>query len=114
MPSKIAGRYGVLACGGIYVRVSCCSLSSRRKEKTVNTLLKTMTLLALAAFISSPVMAQSQNAPAKSSLGVPEAPVGHRQPTASDIPEQRTSADEMLDKINRDLDKKLKSICRGC
>src|SRR5689334_3727710 len=95
--------------------LACVSFGGGRpKEKTMNALLKTMTLIGLAAFIPSPVLAQDRNAPAKSSVGVPEAPIGHRQPTASDVPEQRTRADEMLDKINRDLDKKLKSICRGC
>ena len=78
----------------------------------MNALLKTMTLLLVTIFISFPVLAQNRNS--KSSLGVPEAPVGHRQPSASDIPEQRTAADDMLDKLNRDLNKKLKSICRGC
>jgi hypothetical protein len=75
---------------------------------------KTITFSLLTVFISFAALAQHQDSPAKSSLGIPEAPVGHRQPTISDATEQRTSADVMLDKINRDLDKKLKSICRGC
>jgi hypothetical protein len=83
-------------------------------EKPMKVLVKPVTLSLLAVFISFAALAQQRDSPAKSSLGVPEAPVGHRQPTVSDAPEQRTSADAMLDKINRDLDKKLKSICRGC
>jgi hypothetical protein len=49
--------------------------------------------------------------------GVPPAPVGHRQPRASDIPAdtQRTATDEDRRQMQRDreLDKKL-WICRGC
>ena len=47
--------------------------------------------------------------------GVPPAPVGHRQPRASDIPAdaQRTAPDERQVQRDRELDKKL-WICRGC
>ena len=48
--------------------------------------------------------------------GVREAPVGHRQPRADQVPAQPTLTDPN-DPINREamaLDRKLKSICRGC
>jgi len=44
------------------------------------------------------------------------APVGHRQPTvqnAQDIREN-SSADQAMRKIDEDLKKKLRGICRGC
>jgi hypothetical protein len=46
---------------------------------------------------------------------LPQAPVGHRQPRASDIPASvpRDPSDEWLERINRSLDRKLQ-ICRGC
>jgi hypothetical protein len=49
------------------------------------------------------------------SSGVPQAPVGHRQPRASDIPAdaQRTAPDEERSQLDRVLDKQL-WICRGC
>jgi hypothetical protein len=51
------------------------------------------------------------------SSGVPPAPVGHRQPRASDIPAdtERTATDEDRRQLQRDreIDKKL-WICRGC
>ena len=51
------------------------------------------------------------------SLGVPPAPVGHRQPRASDIPadSQSIATEEGRRQLQRDreLDKKL-WICRGC
>jgi hypothetical protein len=50
---------------------------------------------------------------------VPEAPVGHRQPRASDVPNatgdiQNVKLPDLLAKENAALDKKIKSICRGC
>ena len=50
--------------------------------------------------------------------GIPEAPIGHRQPRANDVPDeknsQNTNTNDPLLKENRALDRKLKSICRGC
>ena len=47
-----------------------------------------------------------------------EAPIGHRQPRASDVPDekklQNTDPNDPLTKENRALDQKIKSICRGC
>ena len=53
----------------------------------------------------------------KGSGGVPQAPVGHRQPRAADFPDEKSSLNnpnDMLAKENALLDRKLKSICRGC
>jgi hypothetical protein len=46
---------------------------------------------------------------------IPQAPVGHRQPTAADIPKNVTkdAADLEREKRDRELDAKLQ-ICRGC
>ena len=48
--------------------------------------------------------------------GVPSAPVGHRQPRAGDVPDEKnlSNPNDFLSKENAALDKKLKSICRGC
>lgn len=47
---------------------------------------------------------------------VPQAPVGHRQPRAGDVPNEKnlSDANDPLSKENQALDKKIKSICRGC
>jgi hypothetical protein len=47
---------------------------------------------------------------------VPPAPVGHRQPRAGDVPNEKnlSDANDPLSKENQALDKKIKSICRGC
>ena len=48
--------------------------------------------------------------------GVIQAPVGHRQPRASDVPNEKNLSDpnDPLSKENAALDRKIKSICRGC
>jgi hypothetical protein len=47
---------------------------------------------------------------------VPEAPIGHRQPRADQVPDEKNLANPS-DPINKEdaiLDRKIKSICRGC
>jgi hypothetical protein len=46
----------------------------------------------------------------------PQAPVGHRQPTQSTVPQEvdQTPTDKKLKELDDALAKKLKSICRGC
>jgi hypothetical protein len=50
--------------------------------------------------------------------GVMQAPVGHRQPRPSDLPNdgkgQYVDPNDPLSKENAALDRKIKSICRGC
>jgi hypothetical protein len=43
---------------------------------------------------------------------VGSAPVGHRQPTAADVGNEKNAAD--LSPEDKALDRKIKSICRGC
>jgi hypothetical protein len=47
---------------------------------------------------------------------IPQAPVGHRQPRASDVPNEKNLSDpnNPVNKEDAALDKKIKSICRGC
>jgi hypothetical protein len=45
-----------------------------------------------------------------------EAPIGHRQPRAGDVPSEKNLSNPN-DPVNREdaaLDRKIKSICRGC
>jgi hypothetical protein len=80
---------------------------------------KLITATALLILLGTPV-AVAQNSKSKSSsgassssgTGLPEAPVGHRQPKASDVPSEKNA--DKLDAENAALDKKIKSICRGC
>jgi|SRR5215471_708545 hypothetical protein len=52
----------------------------------------------------------------KNQGNVPQAPVGHRQPTGRDVPnvKESHSADDAMKKIDENLKKKLGGICRGC
>jgi hypothetical protein len=48
--------------------------------------------------------------------GVIQAPVGHRQPRVCDVHSEKNLSDpnDPLSKENQALDRKIKSICRGC
>jgi hypothetical protein len=83
-------------------------------------LITTMALLFLGAILGSAAMAQtgtkSQSNSANPLGTVPEAPVGHRQPRADQVPSEK-DLNNPNDPVNREdaaLDKKIKSICRGC
>jgi hypothetical protein len=81
---------------------------------------KTMISMALLVLIGAPgALAQSGNtgssSATKSSTVLP-APVGHRQPRAGDVPDEKNLANPS-DPVNKEdalLDKKIRSICRGC
>jgi hypothetical protein len=66
------------------------------------------TLAASALTMPGAVLAQTPSSPAAAQ---PQAPVGHRQPRAQDVPSDQSEATKAED---RALDKALKSICRGC
>jgi hypothetical protein len=83
---------------------------------------KTIGLLALLVLLGgAEAIAQSgaQNSP---SIGqtingsIPQAPIGHRQPRASDMPNEKNpmDANDAMSKQDAALNKKIKSICRGC
>ena len=82
---------------------------------------KTIISMALLALIGAPgALAQSGNtgssSATKGSGGVLPAPVGHRQPRASDVPDEKNLSNPS-DPVNKEdalLDKKIRSICRGC
>ncbi len=82
---------------------------------------KLITSMALLMAIGSPAaFAQGGSSGGTSSAvksqPLPQAPVGHRQPRASDVPSEKNIIDpnDPLAKENAALDKKIKSICRGC
>jgi hypothetical protein len=79
-----------------------------------------ITTMAFLALIGAPAMAQTGSNAGSSGAANPaparEAPVGHRQPRVSDVPSEKNLSDpnDPLSKENAALDKKIKSICRGC
>ena len=79
-----------------------------------------ITTIALLALFGAPAaMAQTgSNTGSSGAARAParEAPVGHRQPRLGDLPSEKNPSDpnDPLSKENALLDKKIKSICRGC
>ena len=60
--------------------------------------------------------AQSSTVPKNTTQPTVQAPVGHRQVRPSDVPNEKNLNDpnDVLSKEDAILDKKIKSICRGC
>jgi hypothetical protein len=83
-------------------------------------MLKFLTTTALLVLIGGPVaMAQTgtgSSGAANKASTIPEAPVGHRQPRADQVPSEKNlgNPNDPLNKENAALDRKLRSICRGC
>jgi hypothetical protein len=76
--------------------------------------------MALAALMGGPVaLAQTGGAPGgatNQSQMTREAPIGHRQPRADQVPPEKNLSDpnNPVNKEDAALDRKIKSICRGC
>jgi hypothetical protein len=78
-------------------------------------------LITTVAFLmlGSVAMAQNNNmgsSPSNRPSTPRDAPVGHRQPRADQVPSEKNLSDPN-DAVNREdaaLDRKIKSICRGC
>ena len=80
-----------------------------------------ITTMALLALVGGPAMAQTgsntgSSGAASQSKPMREAPIGHRQPRASDLPSEKNLSDpnDPLSKENAALDRKINNICRGC
>jgi hypothetical protein len=71
---------------------------------------------ALMVVMVGSAIAQTGNSSSSSARQTPwAAPTGHRQPRLDQVPsENSTSADAALKREDAELDRKLKSICRGC
>ena len=76
-------------------------------------------VVAMAILVGAPA-ALAQNAGGTSTAvknpQIPQAPIGHRQPRASDVPSEKNLSDpnKPANKEDAALDRRLKSICRGC
>jgi hypothetical protein len=88
-------------------------------EFEMRKLIMSMALLLLiggpAAFAQSGSKMGSSGA-ANQSQPSREAPIGHRQPRAGDVPSEKnlSNPDEPVNREDAALDRKIKSICRGC
>jgi len=83
----------------------------------MRSLITTVALLALVGAATAQTSSGTGSSGASSqSQPTREAPIGHRQPRVGDLPSERNPSDpnDPLSKENALLDKKIKSICRGC
>jgi hypothetical protein len=62
------------------------------------------------------VLAQNGRNTTNTDRPIPEAPIGHRQPRADEVPSEKNlgNPNDQANKEDAALDKKIKSICRGC
>jgi hypothetical protein len=75
-----------------------------------------MGLLLLVADGSALAQGAGSSAGRSSSAPAVQAPIGHRQPRVGDVPNEK-NLNNPTDQANKEdaaLDKKIKSICRGC
>ena len=84
----------------------------------MNNMKKTAISMALLILIGAPTAIAQTGAGsgASKSGGLPQAPIGHRQPRAGDVPSEKNlgNPNDPINKEDAILDKKIKSICRGC
>jgi hypothetical protein len=79
---------------------------------------KTMRTIAIAATlalaVAMPNLAAAQGNRAHAGTAGPGSPVGHRQPSAKDVPPEPGTPPVEVTKQDRALERALKGICRGC
>ena len=91
----------------------------KMKKKLMTKLIATMAFMALiggpAAIAQTGGGASSQGAASQTQPGR-DAPVGHRQPRADQVPSEKNLSDpnNPANKEDLALDRKIKSICKGC
>jgi hypothetical protein len=104
------------------------TISRERGPQLVRSIMrKLITTIALLALIDTSVAiaqtagSRNPSAPPPSTNPdkqlLPEAPVGHRQPRADQVPSEKNLMGDPNDPINREnaaLDRMVKGICRGC
>jgi hypothetical protein len=79
----------------------------------------TTKMLVVAALVAATGMASAQSfhasLPGKETTTRPwTAPVGHRQPHATDVPATALAMPDPLDQEDAIIDRKISGICRGC
>jgi hypothetical protein len=77
-------------------------------------LIATMVLTLLSG--GTAAVAQGAGSSGAASSTIPQAPIGHRQPRADQVPSEKNlpNPNDVLAKENAILDRKMKGICRGC
>lgn len=78
--------------------------------------LLSMTPMALIGSPAAFAQGRSSTVPQKADKPTVQAPVGHRQPHAGDVSNEKNLSDpnNPLSKEDAEVDRKIRSICRGC
>jgi len=81
--------------------------------------MRSMIITTALLIFGSVAMAQTGGTGSSSRANPPpgrEAPVGHRQPRADQVPSEKSLSDPnaAVNREDAELDRKIKSICRGC
>jgi hypothetical protein len=79
-------------------------------------LIATMALALLSGGTAAIAQNQGAGSSGAASPTIPQAPIGHRQPRADQVPPEKNlvNPNDALAKENAILDRKIKGICRGC
>jgi hypothetical protein len=79
-------------------------------------LITTMVLTLLSGGTAAVAQNQGAGSSGAASSTIPQAPIGHRQPRAEQVPSEKNqpNPNDLLAKENAILDRKMKGICRGC
>jgi hypothetical protein len=79
-------------------------------------LIATMVLMLLSGGTAAVAQDQGAGSSGAASSTIPQAPIGHRQPRADQVPSEKNqpNPNDVLAKENAILDRKMKGICRGC
>lgn len=84
----------------------------------MNRLIGTTVLILMASSVT--VLAQGTTMPQSAQPGATnpplarEAPIGHRQPRRSELPQNAAQQDSTISAQDKQLDRMIKGICRGC
>jgi hypothetical protein len=79
-------------------------------------LITTIMFLMLGSVAMAQTAGTGTSSPPSSGAPLREAPVGHRQPRADQVPSEQNlgNPNDPINKEDAALDRKIKSICRGC
>ena len=85
-------------------------------KKLRSELIATIVLTLLGGGTAAVAQNQGVGSSGAASSTIPQAPIGHRQPRADQVPSEKdqTNPNDLLAKENAILDRAMKGICRGC
>jgi hypothetical protein len=92
----------------------------KKRQSVMSKMFRSKLIAIVLTLLSGGTAAVAQNQGAGSTGAanstIPQAPIGHRQPRADQVPSEKNqpNPNDVLAKENAILDRKMKNICRGC